>query len=30
LEFDGERLDPDVEVQETEVSDMDIIDVHIT
>ena len=29
LEFDGDRLEPDQEVQSTDLSDMDVIDVHI-
>ena len=29
LEFDGEDLEPDQEVQSTDLSDMDVIDVHI-
>ena len=29
LEFDGERLEPDQEVQSTDLSDDDSIDVHI-
>ncbi|KAK5109903.1 hypothetical protein LTR85_002033 [Meristemomyces frigidus] len=29
LEFDGERLDPSAEVQSTDLSDMDCIDVHV-
>ncbi|KAK3710286.1 hypothetical protein LTR37_010352 [Vermiconidia calcicola] len=29
LEFDGERLNPDDEVQSTEISDMDCLDVHV-
>jgi len=30
LEFDGERLDPDDQVQTTDIVDMECIDVHIT
>ena len=29
LDFDGERLQPDDEVQHTELSDMDCVDVHL-
>jgi len=29
LDFDGERLDESAEVQSTDLSDMDCIDVHI-
>ncbi|KAK5133636.1 hypothetical protein LTR08_007490 [Meristemomyces frigidus] len=29
LEFDGDRLDPEEEVKSTDLSDMDVIDVHI-
>ena len=29
LQFDGDRLDPDSEVKDTEISDMDHIDVYI-
>lgn len=30
LEFDGERLNPDDQVQSSEISDMDLVDVHVT
>jgi len=29
LEFDGERLDPVLRVQDTEITDLDCIDVHV-
>ena len=29
VEFDGDRLDPEDEVQSTEISDMDCVEVHI-
>ncbi len=29
LEFDGDRLTPDDEVQSTDISDLDCLDVHI-
>lgn len=30
LEFDGERLNPDDEVQQSEISDMDCINVYVS
>jgi hypothetical protein len=30
LDFDGDRLDPEDQVQSTEISELDVVDVHIS
>lgn len=30
LDFDGDRLDPEDQVDSTEISDLDVVDVHIS